>query len=422
MKVYLSSTLEDLREHRETAATSLRSMGHDVLGMEQYTAEDIRPLDRCLEDVRSSDVHVVIAAWRYGFIPTDAVNRKRKRSITELEYEEALKHKVAVLAFLLDPGSPWPPSTMDAFGEHGAKDIAAFRRRLGEEKLAGIFTTPDNLARQVTASIATKGLSRKMTHRVLEQVSVAARMEPFAKGDPTALDSAIPTIIEMITDARDWPALPLELGPPGWWSTRLYLMAALTERLTDVRQLVFTQGGRFVGMASPASVQAALCAEFPELATFQAEMEQPAVGAPPPGVPPTDDVAQGTHRWATQWRAQMGAREGSLKVDVRRSLLERWLGERLVTRCVEVSTELTMVDVQQIIDSPLPDVPLERPPLLASGATEPPDPSAREIVIVSRDAFAVQLARQWVRAEYRGYRRRDRPTSAALARSARLTL
>jgi hypothetical protein len=58
-----------------------------------------------------------------------------------------------------------------------------------------------------------------------------------------------------------------------------------------------------------------------------------------------------------------------------------------------------MVDVQQIIDSPLPYVPLERPPLLASGPTELPDLSAREIVIVSRDAFAVQLARQWVRAE-----------------------
>jgi Domain of unknown function (DUF4062) len=399
VKVYLSSTLEDLREHRETVATSLRSMGHDVLGMEQYTAEDIRPLDRCLEDVQSSDVYVVIAAWRYGYIPTDSVNRKRKRSITELEYEEALEHSVAVLAFLLDPVSPWPPSTMDAFGEHGAKDIAAFRRRLGEEKLAGIFTTPDNLARQVTASMATKGLSRKITHRALDQVKVAARMAPFAKGEPTALDTDIPKIIAMITEARDEPALPLELRPPGWWSTRLYLMAALTERLTDVRQLVFTQGGRFVGMASPASVRQALCAEFPELAKFQAKMEQAAVRAPPPPVPPTDDVERGTHRWADEWRAKMWPREGSLKVDVRRSLLERWLGERLVTRCVEVGTELTMVDVQQIVDSPLPDVPLERPQVPARESTEPPDPSAREIVIVSRDAFAVQLARQWVRAE-----------------------
>jgi hypothetical protein len=396
VKVYLSSTLEDLREHRDTVATSLRSMGHDVLGMEQYTAEDIRPLERCLQDVRSSDVYVVIAAWRYGFVPTDAVNRKAKRSITELEYEEAVKNQLAVLAFLLDPQAPWPPSTMDAFGEHGAKDIAAFRRRLGEEKLAGIFTTPDNLARQVAASIATKGLSRKMTQLALDQTSVATQMQSFAKGEAAALDSGIDTIIEMIGGARDAPALPLELRPPGWWSTRLFLMAALTERLTDVRQLVFTDGGRFAGMASPASVRQALCAAFPDLAAFQATMEGPAVAAAPV---PSDDVAQETHRWANQWRGTMSAREGALKVDVRRALLERWLGERLVTRCIEAGAELTMVDVQQIVDSLLPDVPIERPPRISPEATKPRDPSEREIVIVSRDAFAVQLARQWVRAE-----------------------
>jgi Domain of unknown function (DUF4062) len=395
VKVYLSSTLEDLREHRDTVATSLRSMGHDVLGMEQYTAEDIRPLDRCLRDVRSSDVYVVIAAWRYGFVPTDAVNRKARRSITELEYEEAVRSQLAILAFLLDPQAPWPPSTMDAFGERGAKDIAAFRRRLGEEKLAGIFTTPDNLARQVTASIATKGLSRKMTQLALDQTSVATQMQSFAKGESSALDSGIDTIIDMISGARDAPALPLELRPPGWWSTRLYLMAALTERLTDVRQLVFTDGGRFAGMASPASVRQALCAAFPELAAFQTTMEGPGVAAPAA----SDDVAQETHRWANQWRGTMNAREGALKVDVRRALLERWLGERLVTRCIEAGDELTMVDVQQIVDSLLPDVPIERPPRVPPEPATPQDPSKREIVIVSRDAFAVQLARQWVRAE-----------------------
>jgi hypothetical protein len=396
VKIYLSSTLEDLREHRETVAMSLRSMGHDVLGMEQYTAEDIRPLDRCLADVQSSDVHVVMAAWRYGFIPTDAVNRKRKRSITELEYETALEHKIAVLAFLLDPASPWPPSAMDAFGEHGAKDVSAFRRRLGEEKLAGIFTTPDNLARLVTATIATKGLSRRMPHQALDHAAVAARMKPFATGQADTVDTTIDTITAMITEARDQPALPLELRPPGWWSTRLYLMAALTERLTDVRQLVFTQAGRFAGMASPASVRQQLCAGFRELAAFHVEMEQEDTAAAPA---PLDDVARETQRWAARWQQRMRPREAGLKVDVRRSLLERWLGERLVTRCVEVGTELTMSDVQQIVDYPLPDVPIER----ASQSKREPaavlDASAREIVIVSRDAFAVQLARQWVRSE-----------------------
>jgi hypothetical protein len=400
MKVYLSSTLEDLREHRATVAASLRSMGHDVLGMEQYTAEDIRPLDRSLEDVRSSDVCVVIAAWRYGFVPTDASNRKAKLSITELEYREAVDGKITVLAFLLDPQAPWPPSAMDAFGAGGAAGVNAFRRRLGEERLAGLFTTPDNLARQVAAAIATKGLGRHLPERALDDANVTAQMQPFAKGDPEALDSAIPTIIAMIRHARDDAALPLELHPPGWWSTRLYLMAALTERLTDVRQFVFTEGGRFAGMASPASVRQALCAEFPQLAAFQSAMDEP--GVPPPAQA-GDDIDAETRRWAGQWQAKVPG-EAGLKRDVRRSLLKRWLGERLITRCLEVADELTMMDVQQIVDSPIADVPVQRPPRAKPPPADPPDPDAREIVVVSRDAFAVALAQQWVRAELPRFR------------------
>jgi len=182
VKVYLSSTLEDLREHRETVALSLRNMGHDVLGIEQYTAEDIEPLPKCLKDVRGSDVYVVMVAWRYGFIPGDTCNATRKRSITELEYEEALKSKAAVLVFLLDRRSPWPPTAMDAFGEHGAADIVRFRRVLGDKKLAGIFTTPDNLARQVTTAIVATGLTRRLTDRALVHADVAAGLAPFCEG------------------------------------------------------------------------------------------------------------------------------------------------------------------------------------------------------------------------------------------------
>lgn len=399
MKIYLSSTFEDLREHREVVATSLRSMGHDLLGMEEYTAQDIRPLARCLEDVRGSDVVVLLIGWRYGFVAEDAVNRKTKRSITELEYQEALQHDVAVLPFLLDPLAPWAPRHMDAFGDGGGAKIAAFRARVAGDKVASIFTTPDNLARQVTAAVAAKGLSRKMTHRVLDRASVVAPLRRFGQGEPGLLDTAIDTIVHMIREAREDPALPIELRlPGGWWSTRLYLIAALTERLTDVRQFVFTEDGRFAGMASPAAVRQALGDAFPRLTTFHGMMDA-AQRAAPPAAPlagaPNDDITRETHRWAQQWNRDFQD-ESQLKVDVRRTLLERWLGERLQTRCIEAAAELTMFDVQQIVDSMSPDVPIERPP---AQQAESADPTAREIVIVSRDAFSVALAREWVRTQ-----------------------
>src|SRR5262249_50195028 len=100
MKVYISSTYQDLTEHRQAVDRALRRRGHDVIGMEQYVAEGSMPLSRCQEDIRGVDAYVIIVAWRYGYAPEDTVANPQRRSITELEYETARKEKKPILAFL----------------------------------------------------------------------------------------------------------------------------------------------------------------------------------------------------------------------------------------------------------------------------------------------------------------------------------
>ncbi len=79
-----------------------------------------------------------------------------------------------------------------------------------------------------------------------------------------------------------------------------------------------------------------------------------------------------------------------MKVGVRPSLLEGWLGERWVSRCIRVdSNDLSMTQVQQIVDSLLPDVPVQR------RRKAPED--GFELLVVDRDSFALELAREWVR-------------------------
>src|ERR1700752_4135338 len=106
MKIYISSTYQDLIDHRAAVDRTLRRMGHDVIGMEQYAAEGSKPLERCGADGRAADIYVVIVAWRYGYVPEGEANPQR-RSMTELEYDEAVKAGKPVLAFLLDPDTPW---------------------------------------------------------------------------------------------------------------------------------------------------------------------------------------------------------------------------------------------------------------------------------------------------------------------------
>jgi hypothetical protein len=78
--------------------------------METYTAEDKRPVDRCLSDVRSCDLYIGVFAWRYGYVP-DGYDQ----SITELEYRAAAEAGIDCLIFL-----PRRGSTMAA-REHGLR-------------------------------------------------------------------------------------------------------------------------------------------------------------------------------------------------------------------------------------------------------------------------------------------------------------
>lgn len=153
MKIYLSSTFEDLNDHRESVYRQLRSLRHDVIAMEDYVAADRRPLEQCLKDVRDSDVYIGIFAWRYGYVP-ERDNPERK-SITELELLGAREAGKPCLLFLLKDDAPWLPGMMDATSgdnNRGAK-ISALRQSLREEQLVSFFESPDELATKVLAAL-----------------------------------------------------------------------------------------------------------------------------------------------------------------------------------------------------------------------------------------------------------------------------
>jgi hypothetical protein len=389
MKIYISSTYQDLVEHRTAVDRALRRMGHDVIGMEQYVAEGNKPLDRCLADVQIADLYVVIVGWRYGYIPKDQP-AAGGLSVTQLEYDQAVEARKPILAFLLDPDSPWPLNRVDAMGTEpqAGSRIATFRSLLGTKHLAGLFRTPDDLASQVAAAVSAQGLNRFMVDRVLVQTSVRANdMGAFGEGTPL-FDSTILSIKQMVAGAGSTRAIVIDLGMGDrWWSTRLFFLSSLLVALTGVRQLVFRDAQeRFYGMASPSAVIDRLAAVFPLCAEFLTRLRKTEASA---------DTERETNRQIAVWtevhEPPGGPGEGQAKVGVRAELLERWLGERLVTRCIRVDQQgLTMAQVQQIVDSLLPDVPIEHLQGAAAAIT-------RELQVVDRDAFALELAREWVR-------------------------
>src|SRR5262249_48285448 len=155
---------QDLIDHRAAVDRTLRRMGHDVIGMEQYVAEGSKPVERCKTDVRAADAYVIIVAWRFGYVPGRNATTPDLRSITQIELNEAQAAGKPVLSFLLDPEMPWPPNRVDAMsGAPGAgEDVSRLRALLGSNYLAGIFRTPDDLASQVAAAVSAQGLTHQM--------------------------------------------------------------------------------------------------------------------------------------------------------------------------------------------------------------------------------------------------------------------
>src|SRR5688572_16643111 len=151
MRIYVSSTFEDLNAYRTACIRVLRQLGHEVVSMEDYVAESSIPVHKVVTDVKSCDLYIVLVAWRYGFIPelsrvtVDVAGAvKGQTSITDYEYQAAAEGGVRRLAFLLHERAPWPPHLMDGFSRSGETGsdltrVLAFREKLQRDQMVSFF-------------------------------------------------------------------------------------------------------------------------------------------------------------------------------------------------------------------------------------------------------------------------------------------
>jgi hypothetical protein len=106
-KVFVSSTLDDLKQHRAAARNAAMAARLLPIQMEYVDSNGERvPLETCLHKVDEADVVVLIIAHRYGWVPSDQDGAGDK-CITWLECERAHADGKEVLAFVVDPEHEW---------------------------------------------------------------------------------------------------------------------------------------------------------------------------------------------------------------------------------------------------------------------------------------------------------------------------
>jgi HEAT repeat protein len=150
IRAFVSSTFADLVDHRAAVRNVLALMSIPNFAMEVYVSEERAPLEKCLGDVRSSNVYIGIFAHRYGHVPSG-----QNKSITELEFREAGLAGIDRLIFLLNEGVAWNPQYLDSFTKENdaGERIRAFREELGQTKTVSFFSTPEDLSTKVGASV-----------------------------------------------------------------------------------------------------------------------------------------------------------------------------------------------------------------------------------------------------------------------------
>jgi hypothetical protein len=99
MRIFLSSTIFDLKDLRDTLIHELESDGHEVIASEKGTVlivPDKNSYEQCLAAVAECDYLIAIIDKRFG----GEYPHGSRQSITEAEIEEALKKKKKTLVFV----------------------------------------------------------------------------------------------------------------------------------------------------------------------------------------------------------------------------------------------------------------------------------------------------------------------------------
>ena len=125
----LSSTFTDLREHRREVREVIRKLGYKPEDMESHGAHaEGNVIESSLQMVRDSAAYVGVISHKYGQTPVDPKLNPSGLSITELEFNEAMRLNRPILLFIMDDKHPLVKADVEADPDKIRK-LGEFRER-----------------------------------------------------------------------------------------------------------------------------------------------------------------------------------------------------------------------------------------------------------------------------------------------------
>lgn len=211
-----------------------------------------------------------------------------------------------------------------------------------------------------------KGVKVGQIEIALNQVAPALHVE--LASEIQDLQASVPlALIEALGNAvanSDFKLVEINLrSAPYWWSTRLYLLAALAQEYTQIDRFVFVEhdGARvFVGTSAPATLRKALRRKFPDLERVFRQVQQ----SLPASLDTLSEIQNIIHQWSMQplFSVEESGRlapEAEIKKLTTSASLREWLQSALETESRPWSGERPSDALYaRILSSSIPYVPL----------------------------------------------------------------
>ena len=138
-KVYVSSTVADLKQERQAVMDWLVTARHQPVHSYRPDSETVR--ESCLDDIDGCDLYVLLLGYRYGFQPEEG--NPEKLSITHLEFRRAgEKSKPRIV--LLRTSIP-DIKLSDLEDPQRASLVLAFRSEVNDAVRPAVFSAPEGL-------------------------------------------------------------------------------------------------------------------------------------------------------------------------------------------------------------------------------------------------------------------------------------
>ncbi|UYW27483.1 hypothetical protein OKC48_02790 [Methylorubrum extorquens] len=271
------------------------------------------------------------------------------------------------------PGHSTPNSTLIG---------RALRDKIATHYLAGLFTTPEDLARQIAAAVHQRQIRDRLS---ANSVGLNAIWSNTLIPDQEFIDeSSINSLKEALASVANPSALQIDLQDGRyWWSTRLFFLACVADELAATRLLLFVGNRKgapqsFVGAVTPATLRDRLARSNESLRRFDDLCRNSPIDS--------HNFEEALRKRGVDWRSIMDKdTEQKSRVFVSIRELRRWLGADFIERSIELRSAdetPTAGFLKAVLDWPHPYAPITSEGVLTK--------------VVERIALADQLARLFV--------------------------